>query len=97
MIIYISGAITGTPDYMERFAEAEKKLMASGKEVINPAKICSMLPQSTTWEQYMELDYLLLDMADGVYMLKGWDESKGALLEYKYAMARDKVIIHQGE
>ena len=31
MKIYISGAITGTDDYMERFAKAEKELTAKGE------------------------------------------------------------------
>ena len=43
--IYISGPITGTPDYMERFEKAEKELTENGYSVINPAKVNAMLPQ----------------------------------------------------
>lgn len=37
MRVYISGPITGTEDYMERFAKAEEKLTAAGHQVYNPA------------------------------------------------------------
>ena len=48
-IVYISGAISGTTDYMERFEKAENKLKDEGYTVINPAKINSFLPTTTTW------------------------------------------------
>lgn len=83
--IYISGAITGTTDYMERFENAENKLKELGYDVINPAKINSFLPTDTTWKQYMEVDYKLLDVCDSIYMLSGWENSKGANAELEYA------------
>lgn len=46
MRIYISGPITGTTDYKERFAVAEEKLKANGYEVVNPAKLAAALPES---------------------------------------------------
>lgn len=39
--IYISGAITDTDDYMERFARAQKELESQGYSVINPALVNS--------------------------------------------------------
>jgi hypothetical protein len=39
MKTYISGAITGTTDYMERFEKAEQLLKAQGREVVNPTKL----------------------------------------------------------
>ena len=44
MKIYISGAITGTDDYMERFEKAEKELTDKGYSVLNPAKVNAQLP-----------------------------------------------------
>ena len=52
MKIYISGAITGTDDYMERFAKAEKELTEQGYSVINPAKVNAQLPEDTSYEEY---------------------------------------------
>jgi len=94
MKVYISGPITGHPDYMERFSEAEEKLKEQGHEVINPAKVNANLPASTTYDQHMTLDYIMLDMADAVCMLSGWDKSKGACIEYGYALAKGKIIIN---
>ena len=51
--IYISGAVTGTEDYMERFEAAEKKLTEAGYSVINPAKINSFLP--VDWDGIIKL------------------------------------------
>ena len=92
MKIYISGAISGTDDYMERFAKAEKELTENGYSVINPAKVNAQLPEDTTYEEYMKMSILMLDMCDSVYMLKGWEKSCGANREYGYAMAKEKTI-----
>ena len=48
MKIYLSGPITGTKDYMKRFAEAEQRLTERGHSVINPARVCACLPKDTT-------------------------------------------------
>lgn len=85
MKIYISGPITGTTDYMERFTKIQKELEYRGYEVINPALINSNLPKSTTWEEYMRVSLVMLEMCDAIYLLKGWRNSKGATLEYNRA------------
>ena len=82
MKVYISGKITGTTDYLERFAQAETRLRVQGFEVVNPAKELDKLPKdSTTWRQYMGEAFKLLMECDAIYMLDGWQESKGARLE----------------
>ena len=93
---YISGAITGTDDYMERFAKAEKELTECGYSVINPAKVNARLPDDTTYEEYMKMSLAMLDMCDYIYMLNGWQNSSGACLEYQYAKTLGKNIIFEG-
>lgn len=80
--IYISGPITGTSDYMKRFEKAEKELTENGYSVINPAKVNAMLPEDATWEEYIKVSLTLLSICTGVYMMPGWRESRGAVLEF---------------
>ena len=95
MKVYISGAITGTDDYMERFARAEKELTEQGYSVVNPAKVNAQLPEDTTYEEYMKMSLCMIDMCESIYMLKGWEKSCGANREYGYALAKDMIIMHE--
>ena len=95
MKIYISGAITGTDDYMERFSKAEKELEEQGYSVVNPAKVNAQLPEDTSYEEYMKMSFCMLDMCDGICMLKDWEKSCGANREYGYAMAKDMIIMYE--
>lgn len=93
--IYISGAISGTDDFMERFTKAQKELESQGYSVINPALVNSNMPKDTTYEEYMKMSFTMLDMADSIYMLKGWEKSCGANREYGYALAKGKGIMFE--
>ena len=83
--IYISGKITGTDDYMERFAKAEKYLITKGYSVLNPAKVNAQMPSDTTYDEYMQMALTMLQMADSIYMLKNWQDSNGAKIEHQIA------------
>ena len=95
MKIYISGAITGIDDYMERFAKAEKELTERGYSVVNPAKVNAQLPEDTGYEEYMKMSFCMLDMCEAIYMLKCWKKSCGANREYGYALANDMIIMYE--
>ena len=92
MKIYISGAVTGTTDYLERFARAEEQLKAQGFEVINPAKINALLPRSTSYGQYMDMSRLMHGFCDCVFMLNGWEHSRGAKQEFAWSVMDGKKI-----
>ena len=96
MRIYISGAITGTTDYMERFAGAESELSAMGWEVVNPAKVNAQLPATFKWDDYMRVSLAMLSLCDAIYFIPGWRESKGAWAESAWA-AKHNIMILYGE
>lgn len=93
--IYISGPITGTTDYMERFEKAESYLKSKGYSVVNPAKVNAQRPEDTTYEEYMKMSFTMLDMCEYIYMLDGWHKSTGANRELGYAMAKDMTITYE--
>lgn len=95
MRIYISGPITNVLDYKEKFDQAEKHLKAKypNAEIINPTMI--VLPESCTHEDYMNIDFMLLDLCSAIYLLSGWEWSKGSCMEYGYAVAKDMIILKE--
>lgn len=82
--VYLSGPITGTEDFMERFTAAEQRLTAAGYEVINPAKVSSALPELTHGE-YMAICRAMLPMCSEIYMLMNCEWSAGAMEELSIA------------
>lgn len=82
---------------MERFSKAEERLKAAGHMVYNPARANSYMPDGTTYEEYMKVSFCLLDLADTIYMLQGWTNSKGACRELEYAKEKGKTIIFEKE
>ena len=95
MKIYISGAISNTDDYMERFAKAEKELTEKGYSVVNPAKVNAQLPKDTIYEEYMKMCFCMLDICEAIYMLRTWEKSCGSNREYGYALAKDMIIMYE--
>ena len=91
MRVYISGKITGDENYLKKFADAEIKLRAEGHDVINPCDVSQCFP-FLSYDEYMRLDFALVDMADALYMLRDWGESKGANAELKRAVKAGKEI-----
>ena len=95
MKIYISGAISNTDNYMERFAKAEKGLTENGYSAINPAKVNAQLPEDTSYEEYMKMSFCMLDICDGVYFINGWEDSKGCLMEYGFSIKKGIDILYE--
>lgn len=93
--VYISGPITGTKDYMSRFSTAHLSLARQGYSVVNPAMVNAMLPEDTTYDEYMDMSFVMLDMCNSVYMLDGWENSKGACMEFERAVNNGLEIIYQ--
>ena len=82
--VYISGPITGI-DFGNRFAFmcARSALELCGYEVVDPSEV--KLDDEATWTDYMRADLKLLLDCDYIYMLEGWEDSKGARIERELA------------
>ena len=94
MRIYISGPITNVLDYKDKFSRAERYLKAKypDSEIINPT-VLYKLP--LTYDEYMEMDLRLLDKCGAIYMLNGWEMSRGACIEFGYALAKDLIVLKE--
>jgi len=96
MKIYIAVPMTGLPAFnFPAFFKAEEDLTKEGYEVVNPARLDGM---DTTGMQgnldevpdFSLKDAMKRNMAaicdcDAIYMLKGWEKSRGALIEIQLA------------
>lgn len=88
--IYISGKITGNPDYKAQFAAAAEHIRALGDIPLNPAE----LPQGMSPADYMRICFAMVDTADEVLMIyPEWQDSPGARLEKAYAEYIGKEIM----
>lgn len=92
MRVYISGGVTNNPGYEKQFKSAELWLKLNGHEAVNPVEVCAALPKSFTHEDYMRVCFKLIDISECVYVLKGWQTSKGAKAELSYAKALGKKV-----
>lgn len=95
--IYISGPITGVaPDVCRAaFAKAEEELRQQGFIPVNPLK--NGLPATATWEQHIRRDLELLEGCEAVYMLDGWERSRGCKIEFNMAISARKPIAFEKE
>ena len=85
-VIFISGPITGQPDYAGDFNRMETQLIARGYIALNPAS----LPLGMSEGQYMRICLAMIDTADAVILLHDWRSSKGASLESNYCLYTGK-------
>lgn len=93
--VFISGPITGTDDYMERFAAAEDHLRSEGYIPLNPTKFSKhLLEAEFNWGEFMDITLSLLRQCSGIYMLDGWEKSAGAKFEYQFALANNYQFIN---
>lgn len=92
MIVYIAGRMTGLPD-LGRYAFHRARVMLEhqGHTVLNPADLPTGLPKAA----YMPICMTMIETADAVYLLKGWEDSPGAQVERAYAEYQGKRILFE--
>lgn len=84
--VYIAGPITGVKNYWEAFETAEEMVESLGYIALTPSR----LPKGMTNAQYMHICLSMIDSADAVLFLPGWDRSPGARLERDYCVYTNK-------
>lgn len=97
MKIYISGKISGTDltETRKRFAAVAKATKRLGYEPVNPLE--NGLSEYDSWEAHMLKDIADLLQCHAIYMLQGWEESKGARIEHHIATKKRMHIMYEVE
>lgn len=97
MKIYISGKISGTDltKTRKRFAAVAKVTKRLGYEPVNPLE--NGLSEHDSWEAHMLKDIADLLQCKAIYMLQGWQDSKGACIEHYIATKIGMHIMYEIE
>jgi hypothetical protein len=102
--IYVSGAMSDLPDLnWPKFDYVSEELRQQGYDVVNPADIARGLsiPDSIQGEKryiiYIKADLKALIDCDCIYMLSGWEGSRGANMEYDLAVTLGLEIIFEDQ
>lgn len=88
--IVLSGPISNTPDFKLRFDTLAAQLRHAGWVVFNPAE----LPAGMTEHQYMDICLAYVRSFDAIFMLSGWDQSTGAVVEHGLAKKCEKHVYY---
>ena len=98
--VYLSGPITGTEDYKDRFEFGEAKVHQKFKDkarAINPVKIGEQLPEKISYDEIMQICFDTIRACDVVLLMPGWEDSKGCNQEYGYAIGIGKEVVRWEE
>lgn len=96
MKIYISGPIGGQniTRTIDRFENVARELKMEGHSVVVPTDVSHW---RLSWSTYIQMAFDILKSGDidQVYMLSGWQESKGATLERYMARVMGIPVTYQ--
>lgn len=86
MTVYLSGKITGNENWQKDFGAAEQVLKNQGHTVLSP----TMINANLNYEDYMHIDFAMIDVCDCVVFLENAKDSPGAKREFYYAVENKK-------
>lgn len=93
--LYLAGPMSGLPDFnFPAFNSKADELRHEGWVVTNPADF--PFHEGWEWHQYLRVALRAMTYCDTIYMLRGWQQSRGANLEYEVAVGLGmKVLLEQ--
>ncbi|WP_250865650.1 DUF4406 domain-containing protein [Caballeronia sp. INSB1] len=84
MKLYVAGPMSGFPELnFPAFHAEAARLRVLGFEIVNPAEINA--DPTAGWLDCMRADIKQLVDCDGIALLPGWEQSKGATVEHALA------------
>ena len=89
-IVYLSGELQQKND----FVCAENFLLQMGYIVLNPIQL-EEITKDLDQETLMKVCYQFVDISDIIFMVSGWQKSKGANAELTYAKSLGKKVMYQ--
>lgn len=97
MKVYISGQISNRPidEAKLHFYTAQRDLLNWQYDPVSPFE--NGLSDSDTWENHMLKDIEMLFGCDAIYMLNGWENSRGAKIEKHIAETTGKHVWFEPE
>lgn len=94
--IYVAGPMTGIEDFnFPAFNAAAEFLRRGGWTVENPAE--HGIVDGAEWADYLAYDLTKIGLCGAIYLLPGWESSKGAQLEVLVAERLGMQIIYASE
>lgn len=105
MRVYIAGPMRGRPQYnFQAFDKAKAEVENAAHIAVSPASMdraiwgfdgYGELTKGMTPRSVIAFDLTVLATCDAIYMLRGWEDSKGATAELAFAMAIGLKILYE--
>lgn len=105
MRVYLCGPMTGLPEFnYPAFHAAAARLRAKGYEVLSPAEYQQRAykgtprpANDTPWRVWLKRGLRFMLKCDAVFVLDGWEKSRGASLEVQIARELEMPVYPLGE
>lgn len=91
-VVFIAGPMTGYLNFNRDEFNSEAGILKDlGFTVLNPA----ILPDGLQHSEYLTITLAMLEVADSIFILNGWEKSEGANIEMKRARELGLIFMYQ--
>lgn len=98
IVVYVSGKYSGDiPENIRIARIAGAELWDNGYTSLVPHLNCyhfEEICKHTSYDDFISGDLVLLSRSDVIFMLEGWQESKGAKIEHAVALERGIPVVY---